>query len=711
MIRMVVVGVIVFLLCFPAFSAQDEDTKEPPGKTSEAGGEEAKEAEEEEEAEYKYVKDKEDEEDEDVYRTVVKGKKDKIEEEVPKQILTTDEILKMPGTGGDLLRAVQNLPGVARPPMGSGLLVIRGAAPADSLVMLEGHRLPLLYHFGTFASVIKAELIDEIEYIPGNFSVRYGRATGGLINVSAKLDIPEKKWSGIIDVDMIDASALTFVKLTDKAMIAGEFRRSIIDLFIEYAIPDDAGLDVVAAPVYYDYQLFASYKPTKRDEISFIVAGDDDRMKFIFKGADEGDPGFIGAFGADLGFHLLQVHYKHRFKKGILYHGSLMLAYTTWGGSLGETVKFDVWNLIFSHFQVVKVPIHERFELKFGVDTLTRNFNANAIAPSAGFGVDTFAGADLAELNMQQWLSDEAFFVETKIIPHKKLTITGGVRMDHYGVIDAYELHPRVLAKIDIDDLTAVTGGVGIYSDRPSILTTTGDWGNPNLKAPRVTHYGVGIERKWAKAFMDTSLQFFWKSMDRVIVPSEKFIQDEDGVWVPEHYNNRGSGRSYGLELMVKFSYKKWIQGWLAYTLSKSERWIDGELAPYPFDYDQPHILTLIMRSELGKGWEIGLRFQFSSGNPYTGVIDSIFYADYDTYIPVYESRPTRRQDPYHQLDLRIDKKFKFKKRGWISLSLEVINLYYAKNPEGIRYNYDYTQSAFVTGMPIFTSIGLQGGW
>src|SRR5207245_276428 len=68
--------------------------------------------------------------------------------EVTRTTLEREEITRIPGAGGDALRSIQNLPGVARAPFLSGALIVRGAAPADTQVFADGSGIPLLYHFG-----------------------------------------------------------------------------------------------------------------------------------------------------------------------------------------------------------------------------------------------------------------------------------------------------------------------------------------------------------------------------------------------------------------------------------------------------------------------------------------------------------------------------------------------------------------------------------
>src|SRR5690606_12703080 len=100
--------------------------------------------------------------------------------EVTRRTIERREIDRIPGTSGDALRSLESLPGVARPPPFSGLLVVRGSAPEDTNAFFDGSLAPLVYHFGGLSSVVPTELLDRIDFYPGNFSARYGRVMGGI---------------------------------------------------------------------------------------------------------------------------------------------------------------------------------------------------------------------------------------------------------------------------------------------------------------------------------------------------------------------------------------------------------------------------------------------------------------------------------------------------------------------------------------------------
>ena len=113
--------------------------------------------------------------------------------EVTKRTIDQRELLRIPGTNGDALRALQNLPGVARPPGLAGLLIVRGSAPQDTLIFVDGTNIPLVYHFGGLSSVVPTEMLEKIDFYPGNFSAQYGRALGGIVDVGIRDPSPPCK--------------------------------------------------------------------------------------------------------------------------------------------------------------------------------------------------------------------------------------------------------------------------------------------------------------------------------------------------------------------------------------------------------------------------------------------------------------------------------------------------------------------------------------
>ncbi len=159
--------------------------------------------------------------------------------------------------------------------------------------------------------------------------------------------------------------------------------------------------------------------------------------------------------------------------------------------------------------------------------------------------------------------------------------------------------------------------------------------------------------------------------------------------------------------------------GWISYTLSKAERRevplqdrgnsVPSEADEWrPFEYDQTHILVALAGVELPRDWGVSGRFRYTTGNPYTPYDGAMYDADQDSYFPFQSGEAlSDRLAPFMALDLRADKRFTFK-RWWLEAYLDMLNVMRGENPEALRYNYDYTDSAPIRGLPFIPSPGIR---
>ena len=96
------------------------------------------------------------------------------------------------------------------------------------------------------------------------------------------------------------------------------------------------------------------------------------------------------------------------------------------------------------------------------------------------------------------------------------------------------------------------------------------------------------------------------------------------------------------------------------------------------------------------------------TGTPYTPVVGSTFASDSNTYQPTFGGINSLRNGPEHQLDIRIDRFFKFK--TWrLSVYLDVANVYFNAPTVDYDYSYDYSEREEITGLPILPSFGIRG--
>jgi TonB family protein len=642
-----------------------------------------------------------------LYETVVRGRRPP--REVTRREITRREITRIPGTGGDALRSVQNLPGMARAPGLSGDLIVRGSSPADSRYFFDQLPVPMLYHFGGLTSVINSDLLERIDFYPGNYSVRYGGATGGIVDVYPRAPATDRLHA-YVDADIWDVSALVETPLGDKWSIAASGRRSYIDLILNAVLPSDGGFEFTVAPRYYDYQLIADYHPDAADNLRLFLFGSSDKMVFVFGDDVADNPNFGGGVTFGLQFHQLQARWDHRFTSAVSNQANVGVGIQVSEASFGEQISFDQ--------KVVPVYLRDEFAWEPGTDFALRTgidteivwaqwqIRAPAVFPTEGEEFDPVTANDeFVETDGQNTFFHPAWYGEFELLTIPDLRLIYGLRVDYWGPLAEVSLDPRFVARYQLFRGTTLKGGIGLFHQLPDPAQWDEDYGNPDLEPIGAVHYSVGVEQQIIDN-VDVGLEGFYKDMYRLVVSSDQLVE-RDGELVPERFNNDGVGRVYGLELLLKHHPTDRFFGWISYTLMNSKRIDHPGEEERRFDFDQTHILTLVASAVLGRGWEAGVRFRLVSGNPVTPIVGSVYDADSDIYWPIYGQTNSERLPMFHQLDVRIDKNWQWKYLK-LAVYIDVQNVYNQKNVEGYQYSYDFSEKVYFTGLPILPSLGLK---
>ena len=635
------------------------------------------------------------------YRTVVASRRNE-PEEVSRRTISVQEINNLPGTQGDALKAIQNFPGVARPPFGAGLLVIRGAAPADSRTYLGYHEIPQLFHFGALSSTFNSDILAQIDFIPGNFDSRFGDAIGGIINVNPRKGKTDG-YHGYVDADVFDAGVLIEGKV-GKGSFALSGRRSYIDAVLKAAVPKDAGLGLTQAPRYYDYQALFDY-PVGGGELSIRWFGSDDRFKLIATPPnDTADTGSNSAQTAIL-FHRFDVIYRKQTGPwDFLITPSFN--YQKLSGRFGNLFSFDFPNTGFSFRAEAARQISQQFALRLGTELQAGRYTIDARAPSfpaaAGLGgTGVFNVGDTA-----QSYATPAVYATGTIQLGERFTLLPGVRAAYYALqVKKATVDPRLRFMWQVAEQTTIKGGVGLYSQIPDLISLNPIWGNPRASVERSVHTSLGVLQTFENLGLSLEVTGFYKYVFDRSTASSRIIRAPDDTLRLENFANQGIGQIFGGEFLLRKALTKKFFGWISYTLMRSLVQEKPGEAYKPFAFDQPHILTVIAVYKLPRGWQVGGRFRLVSGNPTTLYKDGVFNNEDGGYL---NARGTQGRLPaFHQLDLRVDKTFTYK-RMLVNVYLDVINVYNHQNPEAIVYSFNLQQSTVQAGLPIIPSLGVR---
>jgi hypothetical protein len=634
-----------------------------------------------------------------VYESVVEAPK--TGEDVSRHSLSQPEMQSVPGTFGDPLRVIQNLPGMARMPYGLGLLLVRGASPQDSGVYVDGHRVPLLYHFAVGPSVLTPDLIERIDFYPGGFGVRYGRSTAGVVDVETRSD-PLKRVHGSADIDLLDSSAYIEGPIGKGWNASGAARRSYIDAILPALLPDNVA---VAAPVYWDYQARLTRDFGGGERLAFFAFGSHDSLALVTNSQDAGDLDLSTA----IGFHRLIATWRKPFG--------------AWTSKLSPSYGYDAFafdaGMVNASASAHVLELREELTRPVGKSlTLALGFDGQLRFDHVDFNIPlppqrrTYGRTEnpIATIGRTFGNSGNGVYAEAlwDVVPG--LRVVPGVRLDwyHYAATDKLSVDPRIVIRWARTPNQAFKAGAGLFGQPPQPQQLDREFGNPKLRLLWADQYHLGLEQSFTQALsLDATLYY----LRRHNLPVTSSRTTDTGEL--EKYASEGKGRSYGLEVLLKHKPTRHFFGWIAYTLSRSEEVAtqrrDPTVAqPYqPTAFDQTHNLIVVASWQLTR-WELGARFRLVTGSPETPVLSGTFDNDFDSYQRVNGAPGSVRRDTFRQLDLRAERTWTFD--NWrLSAFVDVQNVSNAENPEARIYDYRFKNSALVRGLPFLPILGLKG--
>ncbi len=634
------------------------------------------------------------------YRTVVRSQARRDE---PLQTrFDHRELETVPGTQGDPLRALQSLPGVARVPAGLGALVMRGAVPG---VWIDGHPVPRAFHVLGLASVLGPAVLDDVVLEPTNFGAPWGGTTSGSVRLSTRTQAPAGV-HGHAGLDILGASAsLTAGHGRNSFIFAG--RRSWTDAVVTAANRVAGNLNAFA-PGYFDY--FAAWNRTMRNgaRLTLRSFGEGDRLR---------DASGRRSFEFRDGFHRIDLDYRVSRPR-----------YELW---LTPSLRFDTSSIDQTFLD------QTRFGRRRADQVVSWRANLEvALAPAATLVVGTDAIIDRANVRQTGNYQDAGIsgattsaMIGVYVAPQFRF---GPVSFEFGGRASAFVLGSNYKAAIDprlafgwqaarrvkvraaIGSYTAVSPSsvfnvsAGTLPTSTQVtketVTTLPSWMitlfDPGFFAPEK---GAGLSVARAlHASGSVEGELGWNSA----ASAAPFVRVVDGgsSVTPDAGGVRGRGLTYGVELLLRRRFGQIFYGWVGYTWLRSQfRRASGVTVPDIFD--QRHSFVLVASAALPRNWQIGTRFRVVTGSSYAPVIGSIDSANGAT--PVFGSFGDARYPVFHQLDLRVDKRW-VKRLVEVVAYLDVQNAYNYRYSEVFLYTLDWRERVGGLGLPILPTIGVQ---
>jgi TonB family protein len=623
--------------------------------------------------------------------------------EVTRRTLSARELATMPGSMNDAMRALQNLPGVTPTPVGAKGIVVRGTEPQDSLSYIDDLLVLDVYHLWGLSSVVPTEMLERLDFYPGNYSVRYGRGLAGLVNAKLRDPKSDGELHGMAQVDLIDARGMLEGPVPGLSGVSfiGGVRRSHLD---SVAMPV---LGWSVSPIYDDYQLFLVSHPDRDSRLRLGIIGSDDA--FHFSGDSRVDRLELDQ---RYGFLYLTSSYDTRLSDSVDW------SYTVAVGRIYQRFDFQSADVHYS----VDAPAYPigvrtdlgwrlapRLSLDLGTDLHYAPFRARLRLPQLGAdqsqpdvrtAYEPLTNVDASALHFRP-----AAYAELTATPIDRVRLVGGVRLDYSYDNEELDLSPRLNARYDLlrkPRRTTLKGGVGLFYQAPQPEQVLTGFGTPGLGSSRAVQTSLGVEQELGSK-VEASIEGFHYQLSDLV---ERRVVSSGDV----EYTNSGSGYTLGLESLVRIKPSDELFGWLAYTLSRSvRRAAPGEPLTL-YQGDSTHVLTALASYGLGKGWEVGTKFIFVSGNPYTPVVGALYSSSTNEYVPVLGGAQSRRLPAYHELDLRGQKRWALGDSAALTVYVDVINAYGTDRVIGLQCSEDVTRCTYQKHpMPVLPSVGVRG--
>ena len=432
-----------------------------------------------------------------------------------------------------------------------------------------------------------------------------------------------------------------------------------------------------------------------------------DKIELLFD-RPAADPQIRGALQARILFHNLQAAYTSTLAPGLSQETSLQLGIQELRTEIGPEYFFELAVNRVSLRHGWSWDVSSWLGLRAGMDVRLEDVAISLNSPQqpkeGESGAPSSAGSAIA-VTKDSLLYSPGAFVEVRLQPTAKLLVLPSLRADWYGLIEEWGIDPRLAVRYTLLPRTTLAAGVGLYSQPPAPDEGDPDTGNPALLPERSLQTSLGVEQGLGEA-LELVLTGFYKRLDRLVVRNRAAATDPTAP----RFLDSGEGRIYGVEAQLKGQVGPSLTGWIAYTYQRSFRTDRPGEEERLFDFDQPHILTLLGSYALGRGWTAGARVRFVSGNPDTPVVSALWDAGLDVWVPVYGETNSERLEAFWQIDLRVDKTWTFD-RWKLAAYLDVQNVTNHGNQEGWSYSFDYRERQALTGLPILPILGVKGEW
>lgn len=620
---------------------------------------------------------------------------------VSMQRLGIQQIVDNPGSNMDISRVLQSLPGIGSTPNFRNDIIVRGGGPTESKFYLDGIEIPILNHFATQGAsggavgIINSDFIQSVNYYASSFPADRPNALSGVFEFFEKEGNRDKAHLQI-SLGSSNAALTLDGPIGKKTSYIFSVRQSYLQfIFSAFGLP--------FLPTFNDYQLKTKTQFNEKNQLTIISIGSLDRMR-LNTGLKNPDPSqeYILSYLPinNQWSYTIGANYKHFTKNGshelVLSRNMLhnqLYKYPNNNTSLPRSLNYlstQTANNLRYEFNLFK----EGYRFNFSANTDFYRYTNNTTQQAYISGNTVFNHYKTLLTNMDYGFSAQA----SKKFFKERLSLSLGFRFDG----DNYnanmqnpfnQFSPRVAVSVSLSPAFSLSASTGKYYELPA-FTTMGfknDQGalvnQSGASYISANHYNLGMTfRPKQNLFFSLTGFYKWYQNYPIDLVNGESLANEGSAYnsvvgnVPVSFS--GNGKAYGFEFVHRLNIK-------TYSLIASYTYVRSEFTDLqgnfvPSSWDSRNLITITGSKVFKKNWRLGLKWRFVGGLPYTpyDLTKSANIQAWDAKGgPYYDYAllNSKRFGSFQQLDLRIDKKYFFKKWA-LQLYLDVQNAYNFKN-------------------------------
>lgn len=616
-------------------------------------------------------------------------------------------IKKMPALLGevDLIKSIQLLPGVSTVGEGSSGFNVRGGDISQNLVLLDEAPVYNSSHLFGFFSIFNPDAVKDVKLIKGGIPAQYGGRISSILDVRMKEGNSKKREinGGIGSI----FSRLTYEQpfLAGKGSFIVAGRRSYLDVLAKPFMNKDLRDSKF---YYYDLTTKVNYRLGNKD--TFFASGYFGRD--VFGG---------GSFGFEWGNATATARWNHIFSPKLFMN--LTAYYSNYDYSLSAGEETDV-NAFIWKSRIISSSIKPDFTFYLSPNnqvTFGGQYIHYHAKPASAFAISENERIDLSQA--PKYADESALYVGNEQKIGERLSLQYGLRFSlfrnlgpgiYYEYIDVdpgrrkqpvlpgesyskgevvkqyANWEPRLALNVGVTNTASIKASYNRTAQYLHLLSNTAAsspldvWtlSSPNIKPQTADQVALGWFQNFADNAYDFSVEVYYKKLYNQIdyVPSSDLLLNN----YVEGDLLFGKGRAYGAEFYLKKNKGK-LNGWISYTLSRTERQIEtiSNNNWFPARFDKPHHLNLVAIYDLNKRLSFSGNFVFTSGTPATYPTNRFEFNGWALPYNYTNVRNNNRIGAYHRLDLSATLKLQKKlfKTGEQEMVFSVYNAYNRRNP------------------------------